>query len=302
MKKLIGLLLLILIGSYSVHAQQDPLYAQYLTTPMMINPAYAGYSHDLNGSVSYRKQWAGFDGSPVTMNASGHMALFDNRMGVGVMLVQDKIGSDQTTEAQLTYGYHLPLKDGMNVSFGLQGGVVNYKTDYSDLTINPDDPNFTPISEWNPTIGAGVMFSGETFLLSLSVPKMLKASSDADSLATGLYNRSFYGLGAYVFQINYRIKLKPYVLLRAVPDAPVSMDYGISMTGDDSYTLGLFTRDFNTLGFLAQINLGEMFRMGYVFELPTGQSVGTKYTTHEFMIGIRVRALKFHDLTTIRNF
>lgn len=300
MNKLAALLLLLVC--LQVQAQQDPLYAQYLTTPMLINPAYAGFSHDLNGSVSYRKQWAGFDGSPVTVNASGHIALYNNRMGAGVILLQDKIGSDKTTEVQVTYGYHLPINENINLSFGLQGGFVNYKTDYSDLTINPDDPNFSPISEWNPTLGAGVILSSEKFMVSFSIPKMLKASTDADSLATGLYNRSFYGLGAYILNINYRIKLKPYVLLRAVTGAPISMDYGMSLVGDDSYTLGLFTRDFNTLGFLAQINLGEMFRLGYVFELPTGQSVGTRFTTHEFMIGVRVKALKFHDLGTIRNF
>lgn len=295
-------LLLLILGSFSAQAQQDPLYAQYMNTPMLINPAYAGFTHDLNGSVSYRKQWAGFDGSPETMNASGHIALNNNRMGAGIMLMRDKIGSDRTTEAQLTYGYHLPVKEDMLLSFGLQGGFINYKTDYSDLTINPNDPNFAPVSEWKATIGAGLMLSTEKFLVSFSVPKMLKASTDADSLATGLYNRSFYGLGAYVFQISHRIKLKPYVLLRGASGAPSSIDYGISMNGDDSYTLGLFTRDFNTLGFLGQINLGDMFRLGYVFELPMNQSVGAAFTTHEVTLGVRVKALKFHDLMTIRNF
>lgn len=295
-------LLLLLFGNFAVQAQQDPLYAQYLTTPMLINPAYAGFSSDLNGSVSYRKQWAGLEGSPLTMNASGHIALYDNRMGAGVILLQDKIGSDKTTEAQLTYGYHLLLKSKMILSFGLQGGFINYKTDYSDLIIDPDDPKFSPISEMKPTFGAGVMLSNEKFLLSFSVPKMLKASTDADSLATGLYNRSFYGLCAYILQISSRVKLKPYILMRGVSQAPLSLDYGIAMIGDDSYTLGVFTRDFNTLGFLGQIQVGDMFRIGYVFELPTSQSVGTRFTTHEFMVGVRVKALKFHDLSAIRNF
>lgn len=289
--------------SFSLQAQQDPLYAQYLTTPLIINPAYSGFTHNLNGSVSYRKQWAGFDGNPVTMNASGHIALAANRMGAGLILMQDKIGSDQTTEFQLTYGYHLAFKDERVLSFGLQGGAVNYQTDYSDLTINPDDPRFAPTSEWNPTFGAGIMFTTPKLMVSFSVPKMLKRStSDADSLATGLYNQSFYALGAYLLQINYLLKLKPYVLMRSVAGAPLSFDYGIAMTSHDSYTLGIFTRDFNTIGLLAQIEMGEKVRMGYVFELPTGQSVGTKFTTHELMLGVRIRALRFHDITSIRNF
>jgi type IX secretion system PorP/SprF family membrane protein len=300
MKKLITLLFT--FCSVITYSQQDPLYSQYLTTPLLINPAYSGFSRNLSGSVAYRKQWAGFDGSPETMNAAGHIALADNRMGMGLILMQDKIGSDNTTEMQLTYGYHVPLKNTMHLSFGLQGGLVNYHTDYSGLTINPDDPKFSNQSEWHPTIGAGMMVSSEKFLFSISMPKILKRSTDVDSLATGLYNQNFYALGAYVWQMSYRIKLKPWMLLRGEPNAPLSYDVGVAMTADNSYTLALFTRDLGTLGFMAQIELGDHFRFGYVFELPTGQSVGTRFTTHEFMFGARMKLLKFHDAGTIRNF
>lgn len=285
-----------------VHAQQDPLYSQYLTTPLLINPAYTGYSRNLSGSVSYRKQWANFDGSPETFNASGQLALADNRMGLGVILLQDKIGSDNTTEMQFTYGYHVPLRNDLNLSFGLQGGFVNYRTDYSGLIINPDDPRFSNQSEWRPTIGAGIMVSSENLLLAASMPKMLKRSSDADSIATGLYNQNFYLLGAYVWQMNYRLKFKPWVLLRGENNAKISYDAGVAMTADNSYTLALFTRDLGTLGFMAQIELGDHFRFGYVFELPTGQSVGTRFTTHEVMLGARMRLFRFHDISSIRNF
>ncbi len=300
MKYLFGITLLLF--AVTLRAQQDPLYSQYLTTPLLINPGYTGFTNDLNGSVSYRKQWVGFNGGPVTMNASGYVSLADNRMGVGVILLKDEIGSDVTNEVQLTYGYHAALNDNLKLSFGLQGGMINYQTDYSNLTINPDDPKFAPLSEWRPTFGAGVLLSRENMLLSFAMPKMLKGSTDADSLATGLYNQNFYALGAYVFDVSYRIKLKPYVLLRGVSGAPLSFDYGVSLIGDNSYTLGMFTRNFNTMGFLGQINLGEHFRLGYVFELPFGNSVGTNFTTHEVMIGARIKALKFHDLTRIMNF
>jgi type IX secretion system PorP/SprF family membrane protein len=287
---------------WHLHAQQDPLYAQYLAAPLLINPAYTGFSHNLSGTAAYRKQWAGFDGSPETFSATGHIALADNRMGTGIILLQDQIGANKTTEMQLTYGYHIALKKELQLSFGLQGGFVNYRTDYSDLKINPDDPRFANQSEWRPTIGTGLMLSSEKFLLSLSVPKMLKRAADADSLATGLYNQSFYGLAALVLQLNYRIKCKPYALVRNQPGAPVSYDAGVLLTGDNSYTLGLFTRDLATLGFIAQIELGDNFRLGYVFELPTAQSVGTRFTTHEFMLTGRLRLFRFHSTTNIKNF
>lgn len=225
MKKLI--FLLFSAFCLTLYAQQDPLYSQYLTTPILINPAYTGFSGNFSGSVAWRKQWANFDGSPETLNATGHIALADNRMGAGLVALQDKIGSDQTTEMQFTYGYHVPLKNNLRLSFGLQGGFVNYRTDYSRLIINPDDPRFSNQSEWRPTIGSGIMVSSEKFLLAASMPKMLKRSTDADSIATGLYNQNFYVLGAYVWQMNYRLKFKPWTLLRGETNAKLSFDMGV---------------------------------------------------------------------------
>lgn len=301
MKNQISFSVLFLL-SVVMYAQQDPLYSQYIINPLLINPAYSGITTDLNASVMYRKQWAGFEGSPVTMNANAHIALSNNRMGAGLITLQDQIGVDQTTEVTFTYGYHLPVSNDMTLSFGLQGGVINYRSDYSDIKFNPADMKLTNQSEWKPNLGTGVMLRSEKFMVSLSVPKLLSATSTIDQYSTSLYNQHMYGMAGYLFQLSHRIKLKPWVLARVVKGAPVSLDYGASIKVDDSYSLGLFTRNFETYGALAQINLGDHLRFAYVFELPTKKSVGTQYTTHEITLGVRLSLLNFHDLETIRNF
>jgi type IX secretion system PorP/SprF family membrane protein len=300
MKKL--LTLLAFFCSIPLLAQQDPLYSQYINNLLLINPAYSGSTTDLNMSAMYRKQWVGFDGSPSTFNANGHIALSNNRMGAGLIVLQDKIGSDKTSEITFTYGYHLPLNNKITLSFGLQGGAINYYSDYSDLKINPADSKFSNQSVWKPNLGTGLILKSEKFLLSLSVPKLLKASSTVEQLSTSLYNQHAYIMGAYVFQLSYRIKVKPWILARMVSGAPASFDYGASLKVDDSYSLGLFTRNFETYGTFAQINLGDNLRFAYVFELPTKNSVGTQFTTHELTLGVRLSVLGFHDLNVIKNF
>jgi type IX secretion system PorP/SprF family membrane protein len=285
-----------------VMAQQDPLYSQYIINPLLINPAYSGITTDLNASVMYRKQWAGFEGSPVTMNANAHISLSNNRMGAGLIILQDQIGVDKTTEVTATYGYHLPINNDITLSFGLQGGMINYYSDYSDIKFNPADTKFANQSEWRPNIGTGLIVRSEKFMVGLSVPKLLKANNTIDQNSTSLYNQHAYALAAYVFQLSYRIKLKPWVLARTVKGAPASFDYGTSIKIDDSYSLGLFTRNFKTYGLLAQINLGDHIRFAYVFELPTRESIGTQFTTHELTLGVRLSVLNFHDLDAIRNF
>lgn len=300
MKKL--LTLFVFFFCVTAMAQQDPLYSQYINNLLVINPAYSGSTTDLNMSAMYRKQWVGFEGSPATFNATGHIALSNNRMGAGLIVLQDKIGSDKTSEITFTYGYHLPLNNEMTLSFGLQGGAINYYSDYSDLKINPADSKFTNQSVWKPNFGTGFILKNEKFLVGFSVPKLLKANSTVEQLSTSLYNQHAYALGAYVFQVSYRMKLKPWVLARMIKGAPASLDYGASVKIDDSYSLGFFTRNFETYGTFAQINFGDHLRFAYVFELPTKNSVGTQFTTHELTMGVRLSTLSFHDLDKIRNF
>ncbi|HRJ31058.1 MAG TPA: type IX secretion system membrane protein PorP/SprF [Cyclobacteriaceae bacterium] len=300
--KILALLMFIILKT--TQAQQDPLYSQYIFNPFIINPAYAGFSKDLTGLAAYRVQWAGMDGSPVTMNASGHMALADNRMGVGLTILQDKIGTNKTTEFLISYGYHISFRNDSRVSFGLQAGAINYRNDFNDLTIDKNDPKFqSSISEFSPSFGAGIIYSSDKFYLSVSVPKMLdgKTTTD-DNIDVVLYSQQFYGMGSYLFTLSHRLKLKPFIMARYTAGAPVNTDFGVALNADDSYTLGLFTRSLHTYGAMMKINLGDMLRVGYIFELPTDKSVGLNYTAHEITVGIRTRLLRFHDLSTISDF
>ena len=109
MKRVILLSLISFCLSGVAYSQNDPLYAQYMNNPFVINPAYTGFQNNLNATLSYRKQWAGFDGSPVTVNASAHSSLVEDKMGAGIMIVQDKIGVYKNSDILLTYSYKIDL-------------------------------------------------------------------------------------------------------------------------------------------------------------------------------------------------
>src|SRR6187549_540778 len=124
MKRLIFLFLCV-VSSVCSMAQTDPLYAQYLNNTLLINPAYSGLNNNFMGSATFRKQWAGFDGSPTTINFNGNISLFDNKMGAGLIVLKDQVGANTNTEVHATYAYRLDL-DRKYFSFGLQAGMVNF--------------------------------------------------------------------------------------------------------------------------------------------------------------------------------
>jgi len=302
MKKIL-LFLLCVVGSNELAAQQDPLYAQYLMNPLILNPAYSGLPRNLSLNAAYRKQWAGFEGSPSTFYASAHAALMANKVGIGFLASQDQIGADRTTTLQAMYAYHLQLNNERTLSFGLQGGVVAYRADFSKLTIDQNDPRFQQnLNVADPTIGAGVVFSTPKFFASLSMPRMLSGKASLSGETLQYYNQHAYLMTAYVFPLAYNVKAKPFALLRSVPGKALSADVGMAVTSNNTYTLGLFTRSLNSYGFVAGFDLGDQIRFGYVFELPVNIKSMSNATSHEFTVGFRMKWMRYHDLQRVFDF
>jgi type IX secretion system PorP/SprF family membrane protein len=296
--RLILTLLFALAISLQLYAQQDPIYAQYLTNPMLINPSYAGLTNNLQVNAGYRLQWMGITSSPRTFNLNGNMSILDNKAGAGASLLQDRIGATTVTEFNAAFAYKLKLQNDLTFSFGMQGGVLGFKTDNNSLNIRDSgDDAFPEGTTRSSTInlGTGVSLIGNKFIIGLSVPRLLPTKINSGSQQFELYNQHFYLYGAYVHVINERLRFKPSLLVRGVKGAPLSTDVALNLNINMLHTVGVFVRNMNAYGVLLQTMIGEKFRLGYVFELPTKRSVGPQFTTHEIQLGLRMGVLKFHE-------
>lgn len=276
-------------------AQQDPLYSQYMVNPLLLNPSYAGSTNNFSGIVGYRTQWAGFEGQPKTMSASAHTSLVNNQIGVGIVILNDKIGNISNTETNTSVSYKLKLRKSI-FSFGMQVGIQSFRTDYSALKIfDAADNSFTGGERGSRlNIGAGALLKSEKFFVGLSIPRFLPSTFKNDGENFELYNRHYYLLGAYLHYLNERTWLKPSLLLRGVKGA-ASADIAMNVIIDARHTAGVFTRNFNTYGILVQTLLNEKYKVGYIFELPTNKSVGSNFTTHEISLGILLSVFSYHE-------
>jgi len=295
------LIIPILFITFKLQAQMDPLYAQYLNNPLVINPAYTGLNNNLNVSVTYRKQWAGFEGSPSTVNVSAHTSLMNRKMGLGILILQDKIGSNKNTEVHATYAYKIDLGD-QTLSFGLQAGLINFRSNDDLNPYDSNDPAFTTNQNvTKPSFGAGIILKSERYFIGLSAPRLLNENAVAGMTQTNLYNQHFYGTAAFLLYVSEQVRFKPSVLIKAVKGAPLSIDYNASFVFDQKYTVGLYTRNLNAYGFLTQLKFGKGYRFGYTFEVPSNNSVGTRFTTHEVTLGLNVAVFSSHH-STLTNF
>ena len=112
MRKLtIIVLVLLLVNSNHLGAQQMPDFTQYPAVLFHINPAYTGTKGTVDARLNYRKQWSGFSGAPVTQFAGIHSRLFKGRVGVGMTMYKDELGPLKMFDYGFSAAYHLHFPD-----------------------------------------------------------------------------------------------------------------------------------------------------------------------------------------------
>jgi len=260
---------------------------------MLINPAFAGSNDRLYAGAAYRAQWAGIEGGPQTFNFNGHISLMDNKLGAGILAVQDQLGDIKNTQYGGVFAYRIKLLTS-TFSFGMQAGFTRFTTDPNAINIKNPDPLFNQFTETKFNTGVGVLLQSERYTLGLSVPRMLASSvSQGGGQSIQVYSQNFYLFGAYSIYVNERIQFKPSTLLRATAGTPLSVDLNCNFIFNKLYTAGVFTRKFNTYGLLLQMVM-DNYRVGYMFELP-GKSSALSYTSHEISFALSLDVLSSHN-------
>src|ERR1041385_4503006 len=92
-------------GSYFVNAQQDPMFTHYMFNTIVINPAYAGSRDALTITALHRSQWVSFKGAPVVQSLTMHMPLKNDHFGVGLSILNDRIGPSNKTSVAGDFAY-----------------------------------------------------------------------------------------------------------------------------------------------------------------------------------------------------
>lgn len=283
------LFVMIFIGCRAF-AQQDPLYNLYSFNQFMINPAYAGVYKNVSTNLIARQQWVGIEGAPLTSALTVHSSIMD-RYGAGLLIVNDRIGVNNTLEAQAAFSFKLINERGRHgrvLAMGVQGGVINYMYDYSKLNleyVDDTDLDFTHDRYTKPNFGAGIFYMTDVFYLSLSVPRILDVNIEEGMTTSTRYSRHYYAGGGYVINGNNRnpVKLKTSFLLRYVENA-ISLDLSANVLLADAVWAGATLRNLNALALLGQFQVSNVLRIGYSLELPANQLIRTSYGTHEISL------------------
>jgi|SRR5690554_2258262 len=269
-------------------AQQHSIYSQYIFNLYMVNPAYAGERDALSAGLSYRTQWVGFEGAPKTQNFTIHSPLPNNDMAVGLMFQNDEIGARSTPSFMATYSYKVKLNKSNHLSFGLQGGVLNYQYHWEKLNYRQglDPVSFnTEENKWIPSFDFGAMYITPKAYIGLSILSVNNTKtiqSDAsEAHLTAVYNL----IAGKMYQVSPEVFLKPSTIIRSYINGPTQFDVNLSAFFKNKYWVTATYRYNYGAVLSAHIYVNDRFHFGYAYDLPLNTLLANQSGTHELFIG-----------------
>jgi type IX secretion system PorP/SprF family membrane protein len=267
-------------------AQQDAQFTQYMYNTININPAYAGSRGALSIFALHRTQWVGLDGAPVTNAVSMNTPLNANNLGLGVSLVNDKIGPTHENTLSADLSYTVPTSETFKLSFGIKATANLFDLDVSRLNPADDDPSLHDYSnKFTPNIGAGVYLHSDKAYVGFSVPNFIESKRyDDNEVAIFKEKINYYLIAGYVFDLNNDIKFKPAVLTKIVVGAPLQVDVSANFMFIDKFVVGAAYRWSAALSAMVGFQVSEGLYIGYGYDHETTNLNHYNSGSHEIFL------------------
>lgn len=273
-----------LTATFSVEAQQVPIFTNHTNSYAYANAGYAGMSEGINLLGLYRQQWAGFvdnegnDVAPQTFLLTGDMPFTKLHGGLEFSIMQDQLGFENNVNVGLGYSYHVDL-GGSSLGIGVAGTLLNRTVDFGQLHPNNEsDPLLTGLAEESDMLfdfNVGLFWQiPESFYLGFSVVNVLESmghalNENSESSASFTTDRTFYVLAGYPFQIEDI----PY--LTFVPSVSVMSDIASTQVNANArviynnvFSLGVNYRPQESVGLMVGLNIKDI-SLVYAYDINT---------------------------------
>ena len=268
------------------YAQQDAQFTQYMYNTINVNPAYAGSRGALSMFALYRTQWVGLDGAPVTSTVSMNTPLNESNLGLGISLINDKIGPTTENTISADLSYTIPTSDTWNLSFGIKATANLFDLDPTKLNpVNAADPSLQNYSTFSPNIGAGVYWHSDNAYLGFSIPNFIETNRyDDNEVAIFRERISYYLIGGLVFDLSDTIKFKPAFLTKMVTGAPLQVDVSANFMFFDKFMLGASYRWSAALSAMVGFQVSDGLYVGYGYDRETTNLNNYNSGSHEIFL------------------
>ena len=287
MKKIVLIAVVCCFIGNTAFSQAKPYYTQYILNNYILNPGITGIENYTDVKLSYRNQWAGINGAPVTSYFTIHKPIGKKDMrtnatsfqvpgehpggpkawdeyavspahhGLGLQVVNDKAGYISRWSAAVSYAYHMPLSVKTSLAAGLNVGVSSVSLDRSKIewgNLDPNEPaigyNNGSISKIKPEIGAGIWLYSARYFLGVSVLNIIpgKAKFVKDASYGETFTPNFFASGGYRFAVSDDISVLPSVMVQYWQPQLTSLHANVKMQYQDFLWIGASYRHADLVG------------------------------------------------------
>lgn len=304
-----------LISGSLASGQQLPIYSQYLYNKFLINPAVAGSDGYTSYNLTAREQWVGYYGSPRTFSFSAQTRILkrsyilkntsvrrqvyrpktDGKVGLGGYIFSDKNGLVQRTGFQVSYSYHMWLRNSTQLSMGLAFTGYHYKLDEKEINFeDPEEPwlnNDLRRGMFIPDASFGIYLLNARYSVGFSADQLFEASARIgdNTFKNFKLDRHYYIFGSYLFEVNSLIELEPSFLFVMSEQLKPQADIGLTYIYNKGFWAGLSYRTSGAVIANLGVKYQNMF-IGYAFDFTLQEIQRITYGTHEITL-----AFKFGD-------
>lgn len=318
------IILLLIIISCAVNAQQRPYYTQYVMNNYILNPAISGIENYTDVKLSYRNQWVGIDGAPKTFYFTIHAPIGkkdyrttatsfnmqgenprgkayweeytapEPHHGIGFSMVNYKTGYINRFFINGSYAYHLGLSPNTNLAAGFAGGISSISVDASQIKLaNPVDPAIgnaiANIRKIKAELSAGLWLYSSRYFVGLSAQQIIPQKLQ---LVDNNYDKTtlvphVFATAGYRFYLNDEISALPSVMLRYVPSQPIFADANIKMQYLDKFWIGGNIRLKEGFAAMTGFNISSTFNVSYSYEVNNSRYLlqSQQRGSHEIVFG-----------------
>ncbi len=252
----------LMLLSYSIKAQQFPLYSQYHQNNLILNPGVTGSNGKFTPiRLSIHKQWTNIREAPSTQYLSIHQQLKNAHIGVGGMLFHDQFGPIRKIGASFNYAYHFKINRKIKLGLGLSGMLMQYRLNLEQEDFYGFEPVLTNerLRLIIPDAHFGAyLYHEKDYWAGFSVTQLFQTHMKMTSTwqdNTNQLVRHYHLMGGYNFSFPYsrNIILTPSVLIKTTEVTTPQIDVNLKLTFFNDFYMGAGIRHDDS--FVAMIGL-----------------------------------------------
>lgn len=289
-------LVLLIMLSIELFAQQLPATDLYFNNVFLVNPAAAGDANLPRFALLNRRQWVGIEGAPVTSCVALDMPIA-RRFAVGLNLMHDQANYLRNIKGSFSLRYKLAFGRNQALALGIQSSIYDTYLNFTNVKAEDYTDDILMIGNSNKAIALGVDFGLNYYWKKLEIGLYHAQVFNNSSVTYFKYALNSYRLlphyGGYMmhrFNLDKSFGLQPRIGFRYLPGVYMQGDIGCMLDWRNKISFALTYRTQETVAASANIKISEMFSFSYSYGYGVKGIATFSGGTHEVMLQVLLGA------------